>query len=177
MCFLSKISNKRTDEYGGSFDNRIRFLLEIIDEIKKNIDYENTPIFLRISASDNTPDDPDGWTIDDSLKLSDYVIAAGVDLIDVSSGGNSLAQAKRGSSQGFHIPYSKAIKDHVGDKIVVACVGGFTEAGFANETLKNNVSDLIFVGRAFLKNPGLSWKWADDLNVRLHYQQQLGWPF
>ncbi|ODV62940.1 NADH:flavin oxidoreductase/NADH oxidase [Ascoidea rubescens DSM 1968] len=175
--FLSKISNQRIDSYGGSFENRIRFLLEIIEEVKKNIDFENIPIFVRISSTDNTPHNPDGWKIEDSIKLSNYFIDAGVDLIDVSSGGNTSNQVKRGSNQGFHAPNSKAIKDSVGDKILVSCVGGIKEGAFANKILEDNVCDITFVGRAFLKNPGLVWQWGDELGVRLHHTKQLEWPF
>jgi 2,4-dienoyl-CoA reductase-like NADH-dependent reductase (Old Yellow Enzyme family) len=81
--FYSPLTNQRTDQYGGSFENRIRFLLEVITQVRKEIK-DSTPLFVRISASDWMPD---GWQIEDSVNLSKELKALGVDLIDVSSGG------------------------------------------------------------------------------------------
>ncbi|CAK7901894.1 hypothetical protein CAAN1_06S06392 [[Candida] anglica] len=117
--FLSEISNKRTDKYGESFENRIRFLLEVIDSIKANVPAD-FPVFLRISASENTPDDPLAWTIEDSIKLVDVVVEKGIDLIDVSSGGNNYNQSARGFKEALHANLARAIKNSVGVRALVA---------------------------------------------------------
>lgn len=171
--FLSSTSNKRTDKYGGSFENRIRFLLEIVDAIKD----DKHPLFVRISASENAPHIPDSWTIDDSIKLSDYLIEHGVDVLDASSGGNNSDQERRKTGQGYQVPLAKAIKQHVGDKLLVATVGKITEGEFANKVVENGEADIVLSGSQFLKNPGLVWAWADALGVRQVHAHQYEWPF
>ncbi|CAK7901902.1 probable NADPH dehydrogenase [[Candida] anglica] len=174
--FLSEISNKRTDKYGGSFENRIRFLLEVIDSIKANVPAD-FPVFLRISASENTPDDPLAWTIEDSIKLVDVVIEKGIDVIDVSSGGNNSNQNARGPKEALHAELARAIKKSVGDRALVACVGKLNRAELANGLIEEGAFDLALVGVGFLKNPGLVNQWAEDLGVRVHGSRQYGWAF
>ncbi|KAG7661597.1 uncharacterized protein J8A68_004865 [[Candida] subhashii] len=179
--FYSPISNQRTDEYGGSFENRARFLMEVIDNIKSKI--PETPIFLRISAVENSPR-PEAWTIEESKQLADLVIEKGISLIDISSGGNDYKQppratvAKKTKGEPIHVPLARAIKEHVGDKVVVACVGGLHEdPQLVNQYLEDGVFDVALIGRGFLKNPGLVWEFADKLGVRLHQALQYGWGF
>ncbi|RLV96248.1 NADPH dehydrogenase afvA [Spathaspora sp. JA1] len=177
--FYSKISNKRTDEYGGSFENRTRFLNEVIDNIKSKIP-KSVPIFLRISAVENTPN-PDAWTIEDSKKLADLVIEKGISLLDISSGGNDYQQAPRSGvtksdREPIHVPLARAIKQHVGDKIVVATVGGLhDDPVLVNKLIEQGDFDLALIGRGFLRNPGLVWEFADKLGVRAHQSLQYGW--
>ncbi|KAK6872666.1 NADH:flavin oxidoreductase [Candida tropicalis] len=198
--FYSPISNKRDDEYGGSFENRTRFLKEVIDSVKSKIP-KDTPVFLRISAAENSPD-PEAWTIEDSKKLADILIEKGIDLLDVSSGGNDYRQAARSGiakektepihlplqaarsgiakekTEPIHLPLSRAIKEHVGDKLLVSSVGGYDhDAEEDNRYLEEGVFDLVLIGRGFLRDPGLVWSFADKLNVRLHQALQLGWGF
>lgn len=174
--FYSAISNKRKDEYGGSFENRIRFLIEIIKEVKFQIG-DKIPIFLRISAVDNDDTTNDAWTIDDSIKLAHIVAQEGVDLLDISSGGNSHNQARRGTKSFVHHEYAKAIKKSVGDKLIVACVGAINDANKANQAIEDGDFDLALVGKGFLQNPGLAWTWADQLGVRVHQSLQYDWGF
>ncbi|KAI3405011.1 OYE32 [Candida oxycetoniae] len=180
--FYSPISNKRTDEYGGSFENRVRFLLQVIDEISSKIDATKIPLFVRISAVENSPD-PEAWSINDSKRLADLLIAKGIKLLDVSSGGNDYRQAARsGLSQEkkepIHVPFAREIKKHVGDKLLVACVGGLEKDPFlVNEYIEKGEFDVALIGRGFLRNPGLVWTFADQLGVRLHQNLQLGWGF
>ncbi|CCH44117.1 NADPH dehydrogenase [Wickerhamomyces ciferrii] len=171
--FLSGTSNKRTDQYGGSFENRIRFLLEVIDASKD----ANSPLFVRVSGSELAPQLEGSWTVEDTVKLSDYLIEHGVDVLDVSSGGNSSQAERRKTGQGFQVPLAKAVKDHVGDKLLVATVGKITEANFANDVIKNGEADIVLAGKAFLRNPALVWQWADDLDVRIKHTNQYEWPY
>ncbi|KAK6465313.1 NADH:flavin oxidoreductase/12-oxophytodienoate reductase [Scheffersomyces coipomensis] len=178
--FLSSTSNKRTDEYGGSFENRIKFLLEVIDSVRSNIP-ESVPLFLRFSASENS-DVEGAWNIEDSIKLSKIVIEKGVDLLDVSSGGNSSAQVSRKSlvrsNVPAHLPFSKAIKEAVGDKALVSCVEGLhNKPEEVNQYLEDGLFDLALAGRGFLRNPGLVWEFADKLGVRVHQARQYQWGF
>lgn len=174
--FYSSISNKRTDEYGGSFENRIRFLLEIIDSVKANVG-DNVPILLRISATDNDSTNPDAWLIDDSIKLAHIVAEKGVDIIDISNGGNSHNQERRGMKSFTQFEFAKAIKDSVGDKLLVACVGAIDNAKKANEYIEEGSFDFALIGKGFLKNPGLAWTWADELGVTVKDSLQYGWGF
>jgi len=171
--FLTATSNKRTDKYGGSFENRIRLLLEIIDAVKD----DKHPLFVRISGSESAPHIEESWKIEDSIKLSDHLIKHGVDVLDVSAGGQNKDANRNPKTQGYQVHLAKAIKEHVGDKLTIATVGRILDAELAAKIVENGEADLVFNGSLFLKNPGLVWKWADDLNVRLHNARQYGWPF
>ncbi|CAH2352380.1 putative NADPH dehydrogenase Afvap [[Candida] railenensis] len=172
--FYSKVSNKRTDEYGGSFENRVRFLLEIIDEVRANIP-EDFPLSLRISAIDNSPDNPESWKIEDSVKLAPLVIARGVDIIDTSSGGNDSSANARGPRDGVHVELARAVKKAIGDSGLVSCVGSLRTATYANKFLEEGVFDIAEFGRPFLQNPALVNQFADELGVRIENARQLEW--
>ena len=103
--FYSPLSNLRTDEYGGSFENRVRFLIEVATAVRKAIP-DSTPLFIRISASDWSDE---GWQIIDSVELCKQLKEIGVDLIDVSSGGN-LHNAPIKPVPGYQVPFAQAIK-------------------------------------------------------------------
>src|SRR5262249_44918014 len=117
--FLSPLSNLRTDEYGGSFENRIRFLLEVVKAARQEMG-SKLPLFLRISASDWTEG---GWTIDDSVELARRVKALGVDLIDASSGGNVYG-AQIPIGPGYQVPFAERIRKDAG--ILTGAVGMIT---------------------------------------------------
>lgn len=176
--FLSPLSNQRTDEYGGSFENRIRFLLEVINEVRSNIP-ESTPVFLRLSATENA-DDVEGWSLDDTIKLAGIVSEKGVDFIDTSSGGNYYNQRARTGTGEHGLPHlhlARAIKKAVGDKILVGCVGGLDkDAKLFNTLLENGDFDVGLVGRGFLRRPSLVWDFADELGTEIQLSQALGWP-
>lgn len=174
--FLSATSNKRTDEYGGSFENRIRFLLEIIDEVKSQIP-ESVPLLLRFSASENVDDDPDSWKLEDSTRLAKIVVEKGIDMLDISSGGNNYKQSSRGK-KAFHADLATEVKKAVGDSALVACVGGLAfDLNETTEMIEKGAYDVALVGREFLRNPGLVWSWADQLGVRITHALQYGWGF
>lgn len=147
--FMSPLSNVRTDEYGGNFENRIRFLLEIIDDVNELLD-ENHPLFVRISGTEYTEN---GWGIEDSVKLAEILKTKNVDLIDVSSGGN-IQGAKISLFDGYQVPLAAEIKKQTGMK--TGAVGLIKTAEMAEEILQNEEADLIFVAREILRNPYLA---------------------
>jgi len=174
--FLSPASNQRIDEYGGSFQNRIRLTLEIV-EIARNTIPEDMPLFLRISATDWLEEQGiDGWTVDQTVKLAQILATKGVDLLDVSSGGLHEKQKIKGGP-GYQVPLAKAVKEKVGDKLFVGAVGSITEGKQANGYLEDDNLDLVAAGRMFQKNPGLAWAWADDLGVSVRWANQIRWGF
>ena len=146
--FLSPLSNVRTDEYGGSFENRIRFLLEIVDEINAVLD-ENHPLFVRISGTEYAEN---GWDIEESVELSNILKEKKVDLVDVSSGGN-IHGAKITLFDGYQVPLSSEIRKKT--EIKTGAVGLIKTAEHAEKILQNGDADLIFVARAILRNPYL----------------------
>ncbi|KAA1475227.1 FMN-linked oxidoreductase [Dentipellis sp. KUC8613] len=176
--FLSPVSNKRTDEYGGSFENRARLTLEVVDAIRANIPAD-MPLFLRVSATDwleqTMPDEP-SWRLEDTVRLTGLLAAHGVDLLDVSSGGSDPAQ-KIGPQDAYQIPFSEAVKKAHGDKILVGAVGGITTGTRAQQILEAGQADIAFVGRMFQKNPGLVWSFAEDLGVEIYKALQIEWVF
>ncbi|CUM67074.1 uncharacterized protein PRCAT00004763001 [Priceomyces carsonii] len=173
--FLSSISNKRTDEYGGSFENRLRFLSEVIDEIKSSIS-KDVLLMLRISASDNAESDPESWKVEDSKKLAKIVAEKGIDIIDISSGGNDYKQDRRGTVA-FNAELAREVKKAVGDSAIISCVGGLNDPKETNRMIEEGYFDLVAIGKGFLKSPSLVWEWADELNVKIHQIPEYFWPF
>lgn len=184
--FLSPVSNQRTDKYGGSFENRTRLALELVELVRKEIP-EDMPLFVRISATDWLEEvegfGPEkSWTVDDSCKLAVLLAERGVDFLDVSSGGNH-PQQKITSGPGYQAPFAKKIKKAVGDKMLVSTVGSITSGKQANELLEGGKGDDdepldgVAVGRMFQKNPGLVWTWAEELDVGIYVASQIGWGF
>jgi 2,4-dienoyl-CoA reductase-like NADH-dependent reductase (Old Yellow Enzyme family) len=161
--FYSPIMNKRTDEYGGSFDNRIRFLLEVTEAVRAVIG-DQIPLFVRISATDWVDE---GWNLIDSVELSIKLKERGVDLIDVSSGG-AVHNAKIDPKPGFQVPFAAAIKTEAG--IATAAVGLITEAEQAEHIVTTGEADAVFLARAMLRNPRWALAAASTLGV------DLTWP-
>lgn len=174
--FLSEVSNKRTDEYGGSFENRIRIVLEIIETVR-SVTKDKIPLWLRISASENNDEDPLAWRIEDLIKLAKIVRDQGIDVLDVSSGGNSYQQTKRPKGFGQHVPLARAIKEALGDSLLLAVPGNLNDSAEVRDLLEEGVFDIALVGRGFLRNPGLIWTWADELGVKLQQSLQYHYPF
>jgi 2,4-dienoyl-CoA reductase-like NADH-dependent reductase (Old Yellow Enzyme family) len=144
--FLSPLSNTRTDNYGGSFENRIRFLLETVHAVR-NIWPENLPFTVRLSCTDWTEG---GWSIDECALLAHKLKAAGVDLIDASTGGN-LGTAKIPVAPGFQVPFAERLKKDSG--ILVAAVGMITQPAQAEEIVANERADIVLLAREMLRNP------------------------
>jgi 2,4-dienoyl-CoA reductase-like NADH-dependent reductase (Old Yellow Enzyme family) len=144
--FYSPLSNRRTDTYGGSFDNRVRLLLEITEIVRKEW-HAGKPLFVRISATEWTEG---GWNIDDSIKLSSLLKQQGVDLIDTSSGGN-IAGARIPSDPGYQVPFAAQIRQAAG--IATGAVGLITTPQQAEDILAGGSADLILIARASLRDP------------------------
>lgn len=147
--FLSPVSNQRKDEYGGSFENRIRFLVEVVEEVVAAIGNDK-PLFVRISGTEYAPDG--GWDLEQSVKLAGILKTHGVDLMDVSSGGN-IYDAKINPYNAYQLPLAAEIKEKTG--IMTGTVGMIEEAAMAEEILQSGKADLILAGRALLRNPYL----------------------
>ncbi|NDA39543.1 MAG: NADH:flavin oxidoreductase/NADH oxidase, partial [Actinobacteria bacterium] len=164
--FLSPISNKRHDEYGGSFENRIRFFIEITEAVRKAIP-DAMPLFARISASDWLED---GWTIDESVELCKLLKSIGVDLIDVSSGGTSSG-APVPVGPGYQVPFAERIRRE--SNIFTCAVGLITEARQANEIVESGRADAVMMAREFLRNPRWPLQAAKELNAEVSWPNQL----
>ncbi|MCE1254338.1 MAG: NADH:flavin oxidoreductase/NADH oxidase [Anaerolineae bacterium] len=146
--FYSPLSNHRTDAYGGSFDNRIRFLLETLAAIR-TVWPERLPLTVRISGTDWAEG---GWTVQESVELARRMQTAGVDLVDCSSGGN-LPKASIPMGAGYQVPISEAVRK--GAEIKTATVGLITAPAQADEIIRNGRADLVLLGREWLRDP--SW--------------------
>lgn len=144
--FFSPLSNTRTDEYGGSFENRIRFALEVIEAVQ-TVWPKELPLFVRISATDWAAG---GWSIDDAIKLSAVLKNKGVDLIDTSSGGN-IFDASIPAGPNYQVPFAKKIKQEA--NIATGAVGIITEPKQAEAILESGEADLIFIARESLRQP------------------------
>lgn len=160
--FLSPISNNRSDEYGGSFENRIRLLTEVVETVKSEWPAEN-PLFVRISASEWTEG---GWTIEDSIRLAYILKGMDVDLIDCSSGGN-IFNVKIPLTPGYQVPLSAEVRK---TGILTGAVGLITTATHAEEILQEGKADLILFARELLRNPYFA------LNAAREKGEDISWP-
>jgi NADPH2 dehydrogenase len=160
--FLSPLSNHRQDEYGGDRDKRYRFLMEIIDEVNK---VWNGPLFVRISSSDYHPE---GNNIDDYVYYAKKMKEQGVDLIDCSSG--AVVPAAIDAFPGYQIPFADKIRAE--SEIATGAVGLITKGIQAEEILKNERADLIFLARELLRDPYWPRSAAKELGVELNAPRQ-----
>ncbi|KAF9170907.1 hypothetical protein BGX21_008239 [Mortierella sp. AD011] len=169
--FLSPLTNERTDHYGGSLENRARLLLEVIKVVRANFPAEK-PILLRLSASDLVEDVVDGpsWDLEQTVQIAKWARDAGVDVLDVSSGGNT-AQQKIKAVPGYQVPFAERIKKEVPGLYVIA-VGIITNGKQAEQILDEEKADLIAGGRSFLRHPSFALDLARDLNVKAAFSQQ-----
>jgi 2,4-dienoyl-CoA reductase-like NADH-dependent reductase (Old Yellow Enzyme family) len=144
--FLSPITNQRTDEYGGSLENRMRLLVRLAGRMRKIIPQE-LPFFVRISATDWVKG---GWDIEQSIALCRELEAQGVDLIDVSSGG-ATPDAKIPVAKGYQLPFSRRIREEA--RIRTGGLGLITDPQQADEIITSGEADLVFIGRELLREP------------------------
>jgi 2,4-dienoyl-CoA reductase-like NADH-dependent reductase (Old Yellow Enzyme family) len=161
--FLSPLSNKRTDLYGGSFDNRIRLLGEVATEIRR-VWPERLPLFVRISSTDWHED---GWTVDESVELARRLGQLGVDLIDCSSGGNA-PNLKIPLASGYQTPFAERVRREAG--IATGAVGMITSAAQADHIIASGQADLVMAAREFLRDPYFALRAARELG------QTISWP-
>ncbi len=164
--FYSPISNTRDDEYGGSYENRTRFLKEVVTEVRRAIP-ESMPLMVRISASDWVDG---GWTIEESVALANELQTLGVDLLDVSSGGN-VSAAPIVVGPGYQVHFAQAVKS--GSTIVTSAVGMITDAHQANEIVESGKSDIVMMAREFLRDPRWPLHAARELGVDIAWPLQL----
>jgi 2,4-dienoyl-CoA reductase-like NADH-dependent reductase (Old Yellow Enzyme family) len=144
--FLSPLMNERTDEYGGSFDNRTRFLLETVRAVRAVLP-EDVPLFVRLSCTDWTEG---GWTIEDSITLSRRLAAEGVDLVDCSSGG-ATRKADIPVAPGYQVPLAARIRREA--ELPTAAVGLITDPAQAASIITDGHADLVLLGRELLRDP------------------------
>lgn len=163
--FLSPASNKRNDSYGGSFENRTRFLLEIIESVRKVWEEEN-PLFLRISATDWKEG---AWTLNDSIKLTTLLKTKTIDLIDCSTGGN-VAHVKIPVKPLYQVEFSESIKKVTG--MLTGTVGLITTSEEANAIIEENKADVVLLGREMLRDPYFPLRAAAELNTEINWPLQ-----
>jgi 2,4-dienoyl-CoA reductase-like NADH-dependent reductase (Old Yellow Enzyme family) len=161
--FLSPLTNHRNDLYGGSFENRIRLLLEIVKGVLE-IWHEHNPLFVRISASDWAEG---GWGIDESVELAKVLKQFGVDVIDCSSGG-AVAHQKIIAGPGYQVPFAERIKKEV--NMMTGAVGLITTVEQAEEILASGKADLILIARESLRNPYF------PLHAAVQLSENIAWP-
>jgi 2,4-dienoyl-CoA reductase-like NADH-dependent reductase (Old Yellow Enzyme family) len=163
--FLSPLSNVREDRYGGSFENRIRFPLEVAEAVR-GFWPERLPVFVRISATDWADG---GWTGDDSERFCVALKAAGMDLVDVSTGG-LVADAKIPVGPLFQVPFAAAIRQNVG--IATGAVGLITSSSDGEDLLAREQCDLVFMGRQLLRDPFFPLRAAHELGCEVTWPRQ-----
>jgi 2,4-dienoyl-CoA reductase-like NADH-dependent reductase (Old Yellow Enzyme family) len=161
--FLSPLANHRTDAYGGSFANRIRLLLEVVDAVRAEWP-AHLPLFVRISATDWSEG---GWSPDEAVELARHLRAHGVDLVDVSSGGQ-VPDARIPIGPGFQVPFAARIRAEAG--IPTAAVGMITEPAQADEIVASGQADMVFLAREMLRDP--YW----PLHAAIALGEEASWP-
>jgi 2,4-dienoyl-CoA reductase-like NADH-dependent reductase (Old Yellow Enzyme family) len=164
--FLSPHSNRRTDEYGGSYENRTRFALEVVDAVRA-VWPDDKPLFFRISATDWLTEG--GWTPDDTVRFARDLQAHGIDLLDVSSGGNASG-VRIPAGPGYQVPFAARVKAET--TLPVAAVGLITDAEQAEKILSNGEADAVLLGRELLRNPSWARHAARELGGDVHVPDQ-----
>lgn len=164
--FLSPVSNRRDDEYGGSFRNRTRIVREVVSAIRE---VWEKPIFMRISATDWIEDRP-SWTIEDSVRLATDVTELGVDVVTASSGGIDPDGSAPHTGPNYQVPLAEAIRE--GSRAQVCTVGGVTTPEQADALVRNERADFVAVARQFLREPYLGLDAARKLDRR----DEVRWP-
>jgi 2,4-dienoyl-CoA reductase-like NADH-dependent reductase (Old Yellow Enzyme family) len=163
--FLSPLTNTRTDAYGGSFDNRIRLCLEIVDAVRTAWP-DRKPLWLRISATDWVPG---GWDVEEAVELAKRVRDRGIDLIDCSSGGLSMAQ-KIPVGPGYQVPFAERVKREAG--IATGAVGLITDAKQADDIIRGGQADCVLLARELLRDPYWPLHAAQTLGVNASWPAQ-----
>lgn len=183
--FLSGFTNKRTDEYGGSLDNRLRFALEIIQAVRAVIP-KGMPLFMRVSgtdfldANDMLAADPNGWDVEQVIELCRRAVPLGLDLIDVSSGGNVPgSRGIFGTEFGYQVPLAQKVKEAKIEGLLVGSVGGLNVPTLSEKVLQEGKADVILMAREFVKDPSYVYTAARELGVIARWPKQYSWwqPF
>ena len=161
--FYSPLSNRRTDQYGGSFENRTRIVREIVEKVRR-VWPERLPLFIRISCTDWADG---GWDIDQSVELARSLSKLGVDLVDCSSGGN-VADAKIPIAPGYQVPFAERIRRDA--RIMTGAVGMITEADQAEKIIRGGQADIVLLAREMLRDP--YW----PLHAAARLGKTVSWP-
>ena len=162
--FLSPLSNLRTDEYGGSLENRARFVLEIVRAVRAAVG-EELPVFVRFSATDYADG---GWNREDTATVAAWAQEAGADFFDISTGGN-IAGVTIPLSPGYQVPFADFVASTAG--VPVNAVGLITDAVQAEEIVSSGQADAVMLGREMMRDPHFPLRAAHELGVELDY-----WP-
>ena len=163
--FLSPLSNQRTDAYGGTFENRIRFTLEVVDAVRR-VWPDDLALFVRLSSTDWTPG---GWDIAQSTRLSAILRDRGVDLVDASSGGN-VPGAKIPVGPGYQVEFAQAIRRDA--SIPTGAVGLITDPHQADEIIRSGKADVVILARELLRDPYWPLRAARELGVKVKWPEQ-----
>ncbi|GGV71801.1 NADH:flavin oxidoreductase/NADH oxidase [Streptomyces massasporeus] len=164
--FLSPHSNHRTDAYGGSYENRTRFALEVVDAVRE-VWPDDKPLFFRVSATDWLEDG--GWTADDTVRFAADLRAHGIDLLDVSTGGNASG-VRIPTGPGYQVPFAARVKNETA--LPVAAVGLITDVEQAEKILANGEADAVLLGRELLRNPSWARHAARELGGEVRVPDQ-----
>ena len=163
--FLSPLVNLREDDYGHSFENRIRILLEIIDAVKSELD-DRQSLWVRLSATDWAEG---GWDLEQTTSLVNLLKTKGVEVADISSGG-AVAFQQIPVKLGYQVPFAQAIKNAT--QILTGTVGLITSARQAQDIIIQGDADIVLLGREFLRHPHLVYQWAKDLSINIDWAPQ-----
>ncbi|WP_277437162.1 NADH:flavin oxidoreductase/NADH oxidase [Streptomyces sp. SPB162] len=171
--FLSPHSNHRTDEYGGSFENRIRLALEVVDAVRA-VWPADLPVFFRVSATDWLTEngEGEGWTADETVRLAKELRSHGVDLLDVSTGGN-VPKARIPTGPGYQVSFAERVRTET--DLPVAAVGMITDAAQAEEIVATGRADAVLLGRELLRDPHWALRAARELGADSRVPDQYGW--
>lgn len=163
--FLSPLSNRRTDGYGGDLNGRARLLLEVVDAVRAAVG-THVPVLVRISATDWIPG---GWDLEQSVHLSPLLARAGADFVDVSSGGLGRDQ-EIPVGPGYQVPLARAVRH--ASALPVSAVGLITSPDQAESILVDGAADVVMVGREFLRDANLTLRSAAELGAHLEWPKQ-----
>ena len=163
--FLSPLSNRRTDRYGGSLENRTRIVREVVEAVRREWP-DRLPLFLRVSCTDWTDG---GWDLPQTIELARQVGPLGVDVVDCSSGGN-VATARIPAGPGYQVPFAESIRRDAA--IATAAVGLITSPAQAETVIRSGQADLVLLGRELLREPYFPLRAARELGVEGPWPRQ-----
>jgi len=163
--FLSPLTNTRTDRYGGDLAGRARFLLEVVEAVRAAIP-DGVPLLLRVSATDWAEG---GWTMEETVEVCRWAAERGVDLVDVSSGGN-VPQQRITVGPGYQVPFARAVREQAG--VRTAAVGMITAPAQAEQVVADGSADAVFLARELLRNPHWPLLAAHELKAEAPWPDQ-----
>jgi 2,4-dienoyl-CoA reductase-like NADH-dependent reductase (Old Yellow Enzyme family) len=166
--FLSPVTNRREDAYGGDFEGRTRLVREIVAAVRE-VWPDDRPVFVRVSATDWLPD-RESWTVEDTARLAPLLADAGADLVDVSAGGIHPDQQIPSAGPNYQVPYAERVGEAT--DALVGAVGGISEPAQADALIRNDRADFAIVGREHLRDPYFTLHAAEELGA----EDRVEWP-